>query len=321
MPALNLVLHPYIPAGVADWLRQQPGLSVTATSDDDACAEALRQGGEILVTSTWRPDFMTDSLRWIAGCGTGIEQYPLDLLQRRGITLTNAAGVHGECVAEHAFALLLALTRRVGESVRHMTQARWHGLAGEELGGKNLAIVGMGAIGEGVARRAQGWGLSMVGIKRDPRHYTGCLSDVRPPSELLQVCEWADILMLCLPALPDKSALIGDAELERLGAGWLVNVGRGSLVDEAALVRSLQRGVLRGAGLDVTQVEPLPQDSPLWSDPRVVLTAHNAGESPNFAPRWGALFAHNRVAYQALRTSQADSGSWRNLITGPGKRA
>ncbi len=306
---------------MADWLRQQPGLSVTATADDDACAHALHQGAQVLVTSTWRPDFLSDSLRWIAGCGTGIEQYPLELLQSRGITLTNAAGVHGECVAEHAFALLLALTRRVGESVRQMTQTRWQGLAGEELGGKKLAIVGLGAIGEGVARRAQGWGLSMVGIKRDPRTYTGCLSDVRPPSALLHVCEWADILMLCLPALPDKSALVGDAELERLGAGWLVNVGRGSLVDEAALLRSLKRGVLRGAGLDVTEVEPLPPDSPLWSDPRVVLTAHNAGESPNFAPRWGALFAHNRAAYETLQLQPASQVAWRNLITGPGKRA
>lgn len=314
MRTLNVVAHHYIPTGVADWLRSQPGLSVTATADDDACAQALHEGGEVLVTSSWRPDFMSDSLRWIAGCGTGIEQYPLDLLARQGVTLTNAAGVHGECVAEHAFALLLAMTRRVGESVRNMTQARWQSLAGEELGGKKLAIVGMGAIGEGVARRAQGWGMPMVGIKRDPLTYSGCLADVRTPASLPDVCEWADILMLCLPALPDRSVLVGAAELERLGAGWLVNVGRGSLVDEAALVHALQHGRLRGAGLDVAQVEPLPASSPLWADPHVVLSAHNAGESPGFAPRWGTLFSHNLANYRA------GEAAWRNLITGPGAR-
>lgn len=312
MQTVNVVLHHYIPTGVADWLRGQTGLSITATADDDACAQAMQQGGEILVTSSWRPDFLTASLRWIAGCGTGIEQYPLDLLNARGVTLTNAAGVHGECVAEHAFALLLAMTRRVGESVRNMTQNRWQGLAGEELGGKKLAIVGMGAIGEGVARRAQGWGMPMVGIKRNPAAYTGCLKDVRPGAALPEVCDWADILMLCLPALPDRSALIGASELERLGAGWLVNVGRGSLVDETALVQALQHGRLRGAGLDVTQVEPLPPASPLWADPRVVLTAHNAGESPGFAPRWGDLFSHNMAAYRA------GIKGWRNRITGAG---
>ena len=318
MQPLNVVVHHYIPTGVADWLRSQPGLSVTATTDDDACAQALRQGGEILVTSSWRQDFLSDSLRWIAGCGTGIEQYPLDILSCKGVTLTNAAGVHGECVAEHAFALLLAMTRRVGESVRNMTKTRWQGLPGEELGGKKLAIVGMGAIGEGVARRAQGWGMSMLGIKRNPLTYRGCLNDVRSPAALHEVCDWADILMLCLPAQPDGSALVGAAELERLGAGWLVNVGRGSLVDEAALVHVLQHGSLRGAGLDVTQVEPMPPSSPLWADPRVVLTAHNAGESPGFAPRWGALFSHNLALYRSGYTQQAGQAVWHNLINGPG---
>lgn len=309
MRTIHVILHRHLPAGVSDWLHRQPGLNITSTQDDDACAAALRQGGEVLVTSTWRDDFLTPSLRWIAGCGTGIEQYPLEALDARGVTLTNAAGVHGECVAEHAFALLLALTRRVGESVRNMTRAHWEGLPGEELGGKKLAIVGMGAIGEGVARRAQGWGLSMVGIKRDPARYGGCLTDLRPPEALGEVCDWADILMLCMPALPDRSHLVGAAELERLGAGWLINVGRGSLVDEVALVHALQHGRLRGAGLDVTAVEPLPWTSPLWADPRVVLTAHNAGESSGFAPRWGVLFGHNLAAYRA------GQGGWRNRIT------
>ncbi|MDP3519680.1 MAG: D-2-hydroxyacid dehydrogenase [Hydrogenophaga sp.] len=309
---LNVVLHHNLPTGVPAWLVSQPGLNVTRTADDDACAAALSQGGEVLVTSTWRPDFLVPSLRWIAGCGTGIEQYPLDALAAQGVTLTNAAGVHGECVAEHAFALLLALTRRIGEAARHMERAQWQSLAGDELGGKKLAIVGIGAIGEGVARRAQGWGMSLVGIKRNPARYSGCLSDLRPPEALAEVCDWADILMLCMPALPDRSALVGARELERLGAGWLINVGRGSLVDESALVHALQHGRLRGAGLDVTAIEPLPASSPLWADPRVVLTAHNAGESPGFAPRWGAIFAHNLAVYQA------GQGAWRNPIVGPG---
>ena len=207
-----------------------------APPDDDGVARALQQGGEVLVTYTWRPDFLAPSLRWIAGCGTGIEQYPLEALSAQGVTLTNAAGVHADCVAEHAFALMLALTRRIGEASRHMERAAWVPLPGEELGGKRLAIIGLGGIGEGVARRASHWNMSIVGIKRNPAAYGGCITDVRGPDALGEVCEWADIVLLCLPALPDRRALIGAAELERLGAGWLVNVGRGSLVDEAALV-------------------------------------------------------------------------------------
>jgi phosphoglycerate dehydrogenase-like enzyme len=90
-----------------------------------------------------------------------------------------------------------------------------------------------------------------------------------------------------------------------------VNVGRGSLVDEDALIAALQTGGLRGAGLDVTQVEPLPTSSPLWSDTRVVLTAHNAGDSPGFGPRWGEIFRQNLAAF-------VGRGAWRNAVTGPG---
>lgn len=311
MAKLSVILHPTLPPGVAAFVRTMPGLAIQAPADDSGVAEALQQGGEILVTYTWRPGFQSPSLRWIAGCGTGVEQYPLGSLDDAGVTLTNAAGVHADCVAEHAFALLLALTRRIGEATRHMTRAEWVPLPGEELGGKNLALVGLGGIGEGVARRGQAWGLNMVGIKRNPASYSGCLTDVRGPETLLEVCEWADILMLCLPALPDRCALVGEAELARLGAGWLVNVGRGSLVDEAALIDALARGQLRGAGLDVTQVEPLPAASPLWADPRVVITAHNAGDSPAFGARWGAIFRHNLAALNG-------SGGWRNAVVGPG---
>ena len=308
MTELSVVLHHQLPPGVADFVSSVPGLKLHHPADDAGVASALQQGAGVLVTFTWRPDFLTPDLRWIAGCGAGIEQYPLERLKTQGVTLTTAAGVHAECVAEHAFALMLALTRRIGESVRNMTRDQWVALPGEELGGKRLAIVGLGGIGEGVARRAQAWGLDMVGIKRNPANYTGCLGDVRPPEALPEVCAWADILMLCLPALAGGSALIGKAELDRLGAGWLINVGRGSLVDEAALTDALQQGRLRGAGLDVTQVEPLPVSSPLWANPRVVLSAHNAGDSPGFGPRWGKLFAHN---LDVLR----NGGAWRNAVT------
>ena len=308
MTVLSVVLHPKLPPGVADFVRRVPGLKLHAPADDEGVASAMQQGAEVLVTYTWRPDFLAPNLKWIAGCGAGIEQYPLASFKTQGVTLTTAAGVHAECVAEHAFALMLALARRIGESVRNMSRAHWVALPGEELGGKKLAIVGLGSIGEGVARRAQAWGLDMVGIKRNPANYTGCLGDVRPPEALPEVCAWADILMLCLPALPGGRVLIGKAELDRLGAGWLINVGRGSLVDEAALADALQQGRLRGAGLDVTQVEPLPASSPLWADPRVVLSAHNAGDSPGFGPRWGKLFAHNLDVF-------GHGGVWRNAVT------
>lgn len=309
MSELHVVLHPRFPPAVDTALRSMPGVVLHCPADDAGVVRALDAGAQVLVTFTWRPEFLQPSLRWIAGTGAGTEQYPLAQFRERGIVLTTAAGVHAECVAEHAFALLLALTRRIGEAVRHMAAQRWQALPGEELAGKKLAIVGLGRIGEQVARRAQPWGLEIMGLKRDPKRYDGCVRDVRGEDQLDAACEWADILLLAAPARPDRSSLLGAGQLERLGRGWLVNVGRGSLVDEPALVRALESGRLRGAGLDVTAVEPLPPESPLWGMPNVVITAHNAGDSPGFGPRWGAIFARNRAAFTG-------DGEWENLATG-----
>ncbi|HEY0887752.1 MAG TPA: D-2-hydroxyacid dehydrogenase [Ramlibacter sp.] len=306
MNELHVVLHPRFPPAVDSALRSMPGVVLHCPADEAGVVRALDAGAQVLVTFTWRPEFLRPSLRWIAGTGAGTEQYPLAEFRERGVVLTTAAGVHAECVAEHAFALMLALTRRIGEAVRHMAARHWQALPGEQLAGKKLAIVGMGRIGEQVARRAQHWGLDIMGLKRDPRRYDGCVRDVRGADQLDAACDWADILLLAAPARADRHWLVGAEQLERLGRGWLVNVGRGSLVDEPALVRALASGQLRGAGLDVTAVEPLPTSSPLWRMPNVVITAHNAGDSPGFGPRWGAIFVRNRAAF-------GGDGDWVNL--------
>jgi len=309
MNELHVVLHPRFPPAVDHALRAMPGVVLHCPDDEAGVVRALDAGAQVLVTYVWRPEFLRPALRWVAGAGAGIEQYPLARFHERGIVLTTAAGVHAECVAEHAFALMLALTRRIGEAVRHMTAQHWQALPGEQLAGKKLAIVGLGRIGEQVARRAQGWDMEIMGLKRDPQRHGGVVRDVRGEDQLDAACDWADILLLAAPARPDRSWLVGAEQLERLGRGWLVNVGRGSLVDEPALVRALASGQLRGAGLDVTTVEPLPTGWPLWRMPNVVLTAHNAGDSPGLGPRWGAIFARNRAAFDG-------GGEWVNRADG-----
>lgn len=301
---LRVVLHPAHPPAVDEVLARS-GVDLLRPGDDDGVARALADGAEVLVTYTWRADFLTPLLRWIAGTGAGTEQYPLDLLADRGVVLTTASGVHASCVAEHAFALLLACTRRLGESVRHMTERRWVPLAGDELGGKRLLIVGLGRIGEEVARRAEGWDVSVAGIKRDTASYRGRVTDVRAPDQLDEMCRWADAVVLAAPANASTRHVIGARQLEALGAGWLVNVGRGSLVDEDALIDALTNGQLRGAGLDVTGVEPLETQSRLWDLPGVVLSAHNAGDSPAFGTRWGEIF-------QANQSALLGEGTWIN---------
>lgn len=293
----TVVLHHDLPPGVRDFLVTRTDIEARCPADDAGVAEALAAGGTVLVTHTWRAEFLTPSLRWIAGTGAGFDQYPLDRFDAQGIVLSTAAGVHTNCVAEHAFALLLALTRRIGEASRNMEHARWQQLVGDELAGRKLLVVGLGRIGDMIARRALDWGMSVAGIKRDPATYDGRVEDVRGADQLQALCTWADIVVLASPARPDGRAVIGASELEALADGWIVNIGRGSLIDEPALLAALETGALRGAGLDVTAVEPLPTDSRLWSNPKVVVTAHNAGASPGFGRRWGAIFESNLAAF------------------------
>ncbi|WP_212525715.1 D-2-hydroxyacid dehydrogenase [Actibacterium sp. MT2.3-13A] len=303
----SVVLHPNLPPGVREHLEAHPGIAALSPSDSAGVAAALSDGGEVLVTHTWDSAFLTPSLRWIAGTGAGFEQYPLAGFDAQGVVLTTAAGVHTDCVAEHAFALLLALTRRIGEAARNMERARWEPLIGEELVGKKLAVIGLGRIGDAIARRAQAWGMTVAGLKRNPAGYAGPVADVRGTDRLAETCAWADIVVLASPARPDGRPVIGARELEALGPGWIVNVGRGSLIDEPALIGALSTGRLRGAGLDVTATEPLPADSPLWRDPKVVISAHNGGASPGFGKRWGVLFDQNLAAF-------AGAGSWINRL-------
>ena len=310
MSGIHVVLHPRHPPAVDTVLLAIPEIVLHRPSDEAGVVRALDSGAQVLVTYIWRSEFLRPSLAWIAGTGAGIEQYPQELLREHGIVLTTAAGVHSACVAEHAFALMLGLTRRIVQAARNMPQRLWQPLVGEELGGKKLGIVGLGRIGEEIALRAHAFGLQVAGIKRSPERYQGCVADVRGTGQLEAICDWADILMLAAPAKPDRSCLIGQRELASLGRGWIVNVGRGSLIDEPALVRALESGVLRGAALDVTATEPLPNDSPLWGLPNVLITAHNAGDSPGYGPRWGAIFQRNLAALRSR-------GNWVNRVSDP----
>ncbi len=210
-------------------------------------------------------------------------------------------------MAEHAFALLLAVTRRVGKSVRYSERALWRQGMAFELAGKTLGILGLGAVGEEIAWRARAWGMEVIGTKRDPGAYSGCASQVYPPDETVEVFRRSYAVVCALPHVHRAAPQVGAAELEALGDGWFVNVGRGSVVDAGALRDALDSGELRGAGLDVTHPEPPPEDSWLWRHPKVVLTPHLGGFSPEYADRLAEIFAANLQAFRG-------EGEWVNLV-------
>ena len=303
----SIVLHPDQHQGIADFLSNLRDVRVFQPQDEQEVVECLRSGAEILVTFRWRDEYLFSSLRWVASTSAGYEQYPLKQLQDQGVKVTTASGASAIAAAEHAFALMLSLTRRIPEACLNMQRRRWTSLIGDELFNRNLAIVGLGKIGEQIAVRANAFGMQVIGIKKRPELYSGCVQDVRGIDCLPAVCEWADFLMLCAPGSNDSSFLITAHELKLLRDGWLINIGRGGLVDPDDLLDALRFGQLQGAGLDVVFPEPLPENSPLWSSEKVIITSHSAGRSEEYGRRWGELFLRNMTAFREDR-------GWTNLV-------
>ena len=308
----EIVLHPEQPPGVREELEALPDVRVIAPADANGVYEALVAGAPILATFQWEDRFLQPSLRWIAGEGAGFEQYPLAKLDEAGVVLTTATGVNSISVAEHAIGLALTLTRRIGESNRDAVQHTWKQRPGTDLHGLTGAVLGLGTIGEQVAQLAEAFGMAVIGYKRDPSNYGGRVEEVFGPGQLKEVCRRADLLFIALPGGNETRHLIDAAALRVLGQGWIVNVGRGSVVDEEALVEALTVGELRGAGLDVFETEPLPSDSKLWDLRNAVLTPHIAGISSRYGERWAAIFRRNLDALEGNRpwVNRVGESSW-----------
>lgn len=259
----------------------------------------------VLVTFLWDDEWL-DALRFVQSISAGHTQYPHGALQERGIVLASASGVHAPQVAEHAFGLLLSLTRGIGVSTRHAVDRRWKPMMLDELTGRTIGILGLGAIGEEIARRADAWGLRVIGTKRNPSSYHGVAAMVVPPDETARVFAEADVVISVLPGGAATDGIVTVDMLRSLD-GWFVNVGRGDVVDPDAILQAIDEGRLKGAGLDVFPEEPLPEESPLWSNPRVVLTPHTAGFSPMYGSRLAGLLEQNLAAL-------AGEGPWVNRV-------
>lgn len=302
----RIVLHPDRPPGVQDAvvaLAADGTIELVDAGSDDEVAAALRVPGSVLVSYRWRPDFLTDALAWVQGLGVGVDQFPQAELAARGIPLCNARGVMVDCVAEHAVALLLALTRRVVDSHADQLDRRWVPRIGTELSQLTVGVLGLGAIGQQVALRLNAFGPTVLGMRRRPDPVAGVDAIVT----LDELCVRSDALVICLPGDTSTRGLIGAPQLADLGPGWLVNVGRGGIVDEPAMLAALHAGSLRGAALDVVDGEPPPSDSPLWDAPHLLLTGHSAALSPRWGADWAVVFAANLEA-------AAGRGEWRSRV-------
>jgi D-2-hydroxyacid dehydrogenase (NADP+) len=257
-------------------------------------AELERRAPEadvLVVSGLWRNTLManTPKLRFVQSLSAGTDQYDKALFASRGVRLANAQGANERGVAEHALALILALTRQL-HLARDNQQARhWRGMIGDhalreqELGGKTLVIVGLGRIGARLAALARAFDMRVIGVRRTARPAPGVADEVIAQAGLARALGEADVVALTCPLTPETEGLIGAAALAALKPGaLLINVARGKVIDEAALLAALADGRVRAAALDCFHEEPLPPDSLFWAQPNVLITPHTAGETTRY---------------------------------------
>ena len=245
----------------------------------------------IVVSGLWRNEVLdvAPKLRFVQSISAGTDQYDKAAFKAKGVRLASAAGVNERAVAEHALGLMLALTRRLAVLRDEQVKRKWRpmlsdlGQREEELHGKTLLVVGLGRIGARVAALGKAFGMKVIATRRDETAGAGPADAVYRFDRTRGLLPEADFVVLTCPLNPQTDKLIdGRALASMRRTAYLINVARGRVVDEPALISALRGGLIAGAGLDVTWEEPLPETSPLWTLPNTIVTPHSAGETQSY---------------------------------------
>ena len=249
-----------------------------------------------------------ENCRWVqlfsAGADAVLMRYP----QTRDMDfqLTNVSGIHAISITEHIFALMLTLARNIQRAIRIQKEGNWRRLphaAVQEVAGSTMCLIGVGSIGSRVALTARAFDMRVVAVRRHADLVLPQGVDaVYGPDQMEKPLAQAGWVVSCLPHTPGTHELIGAAEFGAMSSdAYFINIGRGKVVDELALVAALQESGIKGAGLDVTYEEPNPQDSPLWQMDNVIITSHYSGMSVDYGRRAGEVFLDNLSRYAAGR--------------------
>ena len=240
---------------------------------------------EILVTLYRVADDLlklAGNLKWIQVTTSGVNYLLSRPSLRKEVIITTCRGIHGPQMSEMAFLLMLALNRNFPQVVRNQEKRLWGKWPGKLLFQKKVGILGVGAIGEEIARKAKAFGMTVYGIdivkrKLDPVDF------FYGPEDLLQVAAEVDYLIVVAPSTPETEKIIGAKVLAAMKpTSFLINIARGEMVDDQALIEAMEAGKIAGAALDALSVEPLPKDHPLWTTKNVIITPHVGGVSENY---------------------------------------
>lgn len=296
-----------LPADLIEMIESKTGekiFSYCLSEDRDAALKAVSEA-EIVIT--WSSpvnngvfnnckDF---NLKWLFSISTGIEKLPFAEFIKKGIVVTNTRGLLGSHMAEQTIGMMIAFSRLFKRCIKNQLQRVWElNMPVDELTGKTLCIIGAGSIGSEIARKAKAFDMRVIGLKKHAEALKN-FDEVWDMEMLEKALALADYTVLTVPMTDETYHLIGQREFKLMKQNnILINMSRGDIVDEAALIDALNEGRIAGAGLDVFHNEPLPQESPLWDMENVIITPHNAGDSPYLVNRAMALFAENLILFR-----------------------
>jgi D-2-hydroxyacid dehydrogenase (NADP+) len=311
MKLLIFVHHPFdlwnAPARFAERLRTDfPQVNVVHLLDYKRVDSEI-EDTEIAITWSIRPEQIkaAKKLRWIHSPAAAVHQLIFPELVNSDIILTNAREVHGPVVAEHVIALMFALAKKIPDAVRLQQEREWgqQRMWNElprvrEIAGATVGLIGLGSIGRAVAKSAKALGMRVIAAREHPEKGSEGTDAVFGPAQMNEVFRQADYVVLAAPVTEGTKAI---ANAERIALMkphvCLINVGRGPLVDEAALAAALREKKIGGAALDVFPKEPLPPESPLWDLPNLLITPHTAALTDKLWERHYTLFSENLRRY------------------------
>lgn len=299
---LTLIMGAVPPERLIELRKAAPNVEIVSVSSrQEALAHAAEAHG--VAANLVTPEFLrkATNLVWVISLSAGVDRYVgMEGMANGRIVMTNSRAVHGPAIADHAFAMLLSLTRDLGGYSKNQEEGRWaertdeDGLRPMALQGKTMLVVGIGGIGTEVARRANGFGMKVIATRRSDTPAPVYVERLGKPDELKAMLPEADVVAICVPLTKETEKLFNEDMIGAMKPGAiLINIARGKIVDTDALLSALRSGRVAGACLDVTDPEPLPASHPLWKQSRVIITPHVAADADLTDEREWTLVTEN----------------------------
>lgn len=255
---------------------------------------------DAVVTYVPRPEFLDAG--WVHCARAGYDEFDTERYAEAGVPLTNSTGIHGATVGEVAIGYMLSFARLLHIYRDHQNATQWYSPDYERpftVENKTLCVLGLGTIGAGIAERAAALGMNVTGVRRSDDSVPG-VSTIYDPDELHEAISEARFVAITLPHTPETDGLFSDEEFETMNENaYLINVARGPIVDEGALASAVESGEIAGAGLDVFETEPLPEQSPLWELEEVIISPHKGSATNRYHLDIAALVTENVRRYRS----------------------